>query len=137
MENAMMMLIKDIHSKRALGQSEDKIFLEFKEAMKSLIVANRVSAKDTVIKVLEDLTDEGKLIDPSFLDRDINIWRWCWIAFFYELGDFVAADRVIEDCYLHLLKLQRKNNKRYHKGTPLQTRGEGFVKIGRFDKANR
>lgn len=132
----MMMLIKDIHSKRDLGQSEDKIFIEFKEAMKSLIVADRVSAKDTAIKVLEDLTDEGKLIDPSIPDRDINIWRWCWTAFF-ELLDFVAADRIIEDCYLHLLKLQQKNNKRYHKGTPLQTRGEGFINIGRYDKAKK
>jgi hypothetical protein len=136
LENEVITLIKDIHSKRSAGQDENKIFLEFKEAMKNLIVAHRVSAREVVIKVLEDLTDEGKLIDPSILDRDINIWRWCWAAFF-ELGDFVSADRVIEDCYLHLLKLQLKNNKRYHKGMPLQTRAEGFIKIGRYDKAKK
>ncbi|GAF80872.1 unnamed protein product, partial [marine sediment metagenome] len=73
---------------------------------------------------------------PSHKDRDINIWRWCWAAFL-ELGDFVSSDRIIEECHLHLLRLQRKNRVRYHKGTPLQTRAEGLIKMGQSAKAKK
>jgi len=136
MNEAVIRLVKDVKDRRASGVREDEIFQDFKKAMKDLINANRITAADFVLKVLEDLTDEGKIIDPSILDRDMNIWRWCW-ATFLELGDFVAADRIIEDCYTHLLQLQRKNDKRYHKGMPLQTRAEGLMKTRRYEKSKK
>jgi len=121
MEDALTQFIKDVKDKRTKGIDEEQIFKEFIEEIEKLILASRFDASEVIIKILENLTDEGKIIDPSLLDRDINIWRWCTIAF-WQINDYVSADRVIEACYLHLLRLQRKNNKKYHKGTPLQTR---------------
>jgi len=138
-EDALIKLVKDAKEKAVSATTEDerkKIFTGFKEAMKALIKANRSSAMDITIKVLESLTDERKTIDPSVIDRDMNIWRWCWAAFL-ELSDPVAAERIVEDCYLHLLRLQVKNSKRYHKGMPLQTRAEGLIWTGRYERAKK
>lgn len=127
MEESLRKAITFVQEERRKGKNDEEIFLEFKNRLKELIKSVREPfARDLIIKVLNEETDEGKLIDPSTGDRDINIWRWCWAAFF-ELGRVLDADRIIEECYLCLLRLQIKNNKRYHKGTPLQTRAEGLM----------
>lgn len=129
MENGVKQLIQKIHENRSRKLTDQEIFSQFKEDLEKLIQANRLSARDYVIRVLSEETDEGKLVDPLKGDRDVNIWRWCWAAFL-ELGMFFDADKVIEECYLRLLRLQTKNKKRYHKGTPLQTRAEGLLRVG-------
>jgi hypothetical protein len=136
MENEVKQLIKEIQEKRNKGLQDQEIFLQFKEDLMKLIQANRFSARDEIIKVLSEETDEGKLIDPLKGDRDINIWRWCWAAFL-QLNMFFDADKVIEECYLRLLRLQTKNKKKYHKGTPLQTRAEGLLRVGLLAKGRR
>jgi hypothetical protein len=134
-EDEVRQLIQDVHKNRKTLPLKDVVD-QFIESLAKLIQANSFQARDCVIRVLNEETDEGKLIDPSKGDADINIWRWCWISFF-NLKKFLDADKVIEECYLCLLRLQTKNNRRYHKGTPLQTKAEGLIRVGFPTKAKR
>ena len=136
-EQELIKLIQTIHEERRAGKAEQEIFGDFKASLKGIIQQNYLAATDIVIDTLTQLTDEGQEIGPSYPDdRDINIWRWCW-ASFLELGEPFGAEKVMESCYTHMLRLQKKNSKRYHKGTPLQTRAEGLSKIGQWAKAKR
>lgn len=137
LQQLLVELIQNIHKDRKAGKAEEEVFKNFKDQLKRAVQENRMMARDIVITTLQSLTDDGREIDPSSPgDRDINIWRWCW-ASFLELGDPLSAERVIETCYTHLLKLQQKNDKRYHKGTPLQTRAEGLIGMGQWARAKR
>jgi len=134
-EDEVRRLIQEAQKNREQSLLED-VFKQFTGSLMKLIQANPFQARDCINKVLNEETDEGRLVDPSKGDIDINIWRWCWLSFL-NLNRFFDADRVIEECYLCLLKLQMKNKKRYHKGTPLQTRAEGLVRVGFPAKAKR
>ena len=135
MKERLIQLVEDVRNQRAAGKQEEEIFTDFKERLKAAIQKKRLTARDAVVEAMIEITDKGKLIDPS-ADKDINIWRWCW-ASFLELGDRWSADKVIEECYNSLLRLQQRNSERYHKGTPLQTRAEGLLHIGQWAKAKR
>ncbi len=137
MEEEIRQIIREVQENRVKGfVDENAIFLEFKSKLKVVINKNRPAALAITIKTLCEETDEGKLIDPSKGDRDINLWRWCWAAFL-EVGLFFESDRIIEECYNCLLRVQTKNKKRYHKGTPLQTRAEGLFRVGFHQKGRR
>jgi hypothetical protein len=136
METQIRYLIQQIQEKREKGINDQATFEAFKNDLKLIIKTDTLSARGSLVRILRFETDVGKLIDPSKGDRDINIWRWSW-ATLLELGLFFDADRVIEECYLCLLRVQSKNKKRYHKGTPLQTRAEGLSRVGFTTRARR
>lgn len=135
MKERLIQLVKQAQDERASEKQEDDVFTHFKEGLKGTIHKNLITARKVVIEAMMEITDRGKLIDPS-ADKDIRIWRWCW-ASFIDMGDQWSADKVIEDCYNTLLRLQQKNNERYPKGTPLQTRAEGLFKMGQLVRAKR
>ena len=137
MKENLAELVKAIKKSRESGKPEPETFNEFVGQLVVLIQQNVLTARDTVIEFLREATGKNQLIDPRN-HNDVNIWRWCWTSFLASpVKDPLSADKVIEECYNWLLKLQERDNERYHKGTPLQTRAEGLSYLGQQAKVKR
>lgn len=91
-------LLEDIPAQREMRIQEQTVFEQFLGAITMIIQAHRVEAREVIINDLSEATEVEGLIDPSIPDRDINIWRWCALAFERQ-NDLVSAEKVIESCY--------------------------------------
>ena len=74
-------LLEEIPIQREIGLPEQTLFEQFLGAVIAIISAHRVEAREVIINDLSEATAVEGLIDPSIQDRDINIWRWCSLAF--------------------------------------------------------
>lgn len=73
-EDEVRRLIQEAQKNREQSLLED-VFKQFTGSLMKLIQANPFQARDCINKVLNEETDEGRLVDPSKGDIDINIWR--------------------------------------------------------------
>lgn len=77
---------------------------------------------DAAIEALKENTGRGKIIDPADTPKLESFWGSVG-AFFLERGKLENTRKVCQEMLETLLKLQERENTRYHKGLSLYNIG--------------